>query len=167
MKSSIYAVVYKNVRPAVEIRKELIGTAVIENGCISARKYNELHRAAEKVIGPRKKGQYWRLQDEAGRTTIFKGYPAYTDGVMFVDFETKPYSIETISREEAAAILDYYDRKANGEGVDPSAERLGRFLFKEDGKYIAIDNTGGDAWTEEFDAEESARDWLRDYEDED
>jgi len=37
---------------------------------------------------------------------------------------------------------------------------LGKFYTKEDGKYIGIDNSTGDAWTEEFDSYHQMFRWL-------
>lgn len=37
----------------------------------------------------------------------------------------------------------------------------GCFLAKEDGKWVAVDNSTGDAWTEEFTRKRQAIRWLR------
>ena len=38
---------------------------------------------------------------------------------------------------------------------------LGLFLTKEGRKWVAVDNTTGDAWTEEFSRKRQAVRWLR------
>ncbi|MDE7244626.1 MAG: hypothetical protein K2O18_11735 [Oscillospiraceae bacterium] len=38
---------------------------------------------------------------------------------------------------------------------------LGLFLTKEGGKWVAVDNSTGDAWTEEFSRKRQAVRWLR------
>ena len=38
---------------------------------------------------------------------------------------------------------------------------LGLFLMKEGRKWVAVDNTTGDAWTEEFSRKRQAVRWLR------
>ena len=38
---------------------------------------------------------------------------------------------------------------------------LGLFLTKEGRKWVAVDNTTGDAWTEEFSRKHQAIRWLR------
>ena len=38
---------------------------------------------------------------------------------------------------------------------------LGLFLTKEGRKWVAVDNTTGDAWTEEFSRKRRAVRWLR------
>ena len=38
---------------------------------------------------------------------------------------------------------------------------LGLFLTKEGRKWVAVDNTTGDAWTEDFDRKRHAIRWLR------
>ena len=37
---------------------------------------------------------------------------------------------------------------------------LGLFLTKSDGKWVAVDNSTGDAWTEEFSRKRQAVRWL-------
>ena len=37
---------------------------------------------------------------------------------------------------------------------------LGLFLTKEGGKWVAVDNSTGDAWTEEFSQKRQAIQWL-------
>lgn len=43
---------------------------------------------------------------------------------------------------------------------------LGKFYLIDGDKYIGIDNSSGDAWTEEFDSYEEMRDWQLGLEDE-
>ena len=68
---------------------------------------------------------------------------------MINNIEENKYII--ISNEEASKIID-------------TREPLGLFLIDGKdtltGKYVAIDNTTGDAWTEEFLTEEEAINWL-------
>ena len=55
--------------------------------------------------------------------------------------------IKTITQEEAGKVIE--DRKP-----------LGLFLLVEGGKYIGIDNSNGEAWTEEFDSRFKCWNWL-------
>lgn len=43
---------------------------------------------------------------------------------------------------------------------------LGKFYLIDGDKYVGIDNSSGDAWTEEFDSYEEMRDWQQGLEDE-
>ena len=36
----------------------------------------------------------------------------------------------------------------------------GKFIGFEEGKYIAVDNSDGNSWTEEFNTREEAEKWL-------
>ncbi|MDO5686448.1 MAG: hypothetical protein Q4G42_03535 [Neisseria sp.] len=55
--------------------------------------------------------------------------------------------ITTITKEEALNIWENYTP-------------YGSFLFCVDGIFIAIDNTTGQAWTEEFNTRAQAINWL-------
>lgn len=57
------------------------------------------------------------------------------------------FEIEEITPNEAKDIID-------------NREPLGKFLILEDGKWVAIDNSNGDAWTEEFDSKQEAINYL-------
>ena len=46
-------------------------------------------------------------------------------------------------------------------GVISSHAPMGRFLAKENGKWVAVDNSTGEAWTEEFFQMRQAVRWLR------
>lgn len=56
--------------------------------------------------------------------------------------------IKIVSKEEAAAIIETYEPR-------------GLFCTMENGTYIGIDNSTGDAWTEEFKTEKECRSWLK------
>ena len=61
--------------------------------------------------------------------------------------------IEVITSEEASAILELFEQgKAD--------ERLGLYLLQEGGRWVAIDNEDGNAWTEDFQFREVAERWL-------
>ena len=66
-----------------EVARVEIGVAILDEGRVSARKYNELKRAANKAITNVGKGQYIRIVTADGRRDTFGGYPAET----FVRFE--------------------------------------------------------------------------------
>lgn len=72
------------------------------------------------------------------------------------------YGIRVIQQDEAAAILNFHDRKSQGKPVNTQDERLGRFLVQEGDRWTAIDNTTGDAWTEDFAHRNIAEKWLND-----
>lgn len=74
----MYAIFYKN--GSKETRTEEIGTARLDEGRISERKYNELKRAAMKLA---KSGERISITTEDGRKDTFGGYPAFT----YVRFE--------------------------------------------------------------------------------
>lgn len=46
------------------------------------------------------------------------------------------------------------------EKIIDTRKPLGKFYFKEDGLFIAIDNSTGDAWTEEFKKKQDCFDYL-------
>lgn len=56
--------------------------------------------------------------------------------------------IEEITAERAEEIIEKYEPE-------------GLFFFTENGKYIGIDNSTGDAWTEEFETLEECEKWLK------
>ena len=62
--------------------------------------------------------------------------------------------IVEISPETAREILNSIN-----EGGD-RYQSLGLFYLKEDDKFVGIDNSDGNAWTEEFPDEESCLRWL-------
>lgn len=41
-------------------------------------------------------------------------------------------------------------------------EELGLYIVQEGEKWVGIDNSTGDAWTEDFDTREECIDWLAD-----
>jgi len=55
--------------------------------------------------------------------------------------------ITNISQHEANAIIATY-------------KPIGLFYFYSRGKFIGIDNSTSDAWTEEFDTYEACTEWL-------
>jgi len=72
-------------------------------------------------------------------------------------------TIIEITNEEALSIIDFFSRKNEGKLVNLAEEREGMFLAPDaDGSWTAIDNRGGDAWTENFKCKEVAARWLRD-----
>jgi hypothetical protein len=58
-------------------RKE-IGTAKLDEGRLSARKYNELKRALMKECTKKPKNCTWKMVTENGLKDTFGGYPANT-----------------------------------------------------------------------------------------
>ena len=52
-------------------------------------------------------------------------------------------------------------RPERAQGIIETREPRGLFLTKEGNKYVAIDNTDGNAWTEEFKKITVAMAWLR------
>ena len=69
--------------------------------------------------------------------------------------KTEAATIQKISREDARQLWDSCD------GAGDRYEPLGLFYLKEGGKFVGIDNSTGDAWTEEFQDEASCLRWLR------
>jgi hypothetical protein len=81
-KQKIYAVQVKN--GVGEIARKEIGVAVLDEGRISAAKYNELKRAALKAFPRDETRGSWcvSIVTEDGRKDTFGGYPADVN-VMF------------------------------------------------------------------------------------
>lgn len=65
------------------------------------------------------------------------------------------FEITEISQEAANRLLDSCD------GTGGSYEPLGLFYMKEGDKFVGIDNSDGNAWTEEFPDEGSCLRWLK------
>ena len=59
-----------------------------------------------------------------------------------------------IRQDEARRLLMSCNEE--GEGYKP----LGLFYLEEDGKFVGIDNSDGNAWTEEFWDKDSCLRWL-------
>lgn len=75
----IYAQVVKSGKV---LKTEQIGSARLDDGRVSARKYDELKRAAMKIFPNLEKGEHLQLVTEDGRVDSFGGYPAISC-VMF------------------------------------------------------------------------------------
>jgi len=60
--------------------------------------------------------------------------------------------IKFVLKEEISEIINNFANNASNEE--------GKFLTVEGNKYVAVDNSTGDAWTEEFDDIQDAIDWL-------
>lgn len=67
---------------------------------------------------------------------------------------TETVSIQKISQEEARRLLNSCD------GTGGRYEPLGLFYLEEQEKFVGIDNSTGDAWTEEFPDKYSCLRWL-------
>lgn len=61
-----------------------------------------------------------------------------------------------VSPEVLHMILDSADREGD-------YRPLGRFYAKEGDVWVAIDNSNGCAWTEEFPSKKAAKAWLNEY----
>ena len=59
----------------------------------------------------------------------------------------KQYRIKRVRPSQLLAVIDF-------------RSPLGLFLTKEGRKWVAVDNTTGDAWTEEFSRKHQALRWL-------
>ena len=60
----------------------------------------------------------------------------------------KQYRIKRVHPSQLLGVIDY-------------RTPLGLFLTKEGRKWVAVDNSTGDAWTEEFSRKRQAVRWLR------
>ena len=69
----IYAQVVKSGKV---VKTEQVGSARLDEGRVSARKYDELKRAAMKIFPKLEKGEHLQLVAEDGRVDSFGGYPA-------------------------------------------------------------------------------------------
>lgn len=81
MKTKIFAQIEN--RDGVAVKSECIGTAILDDGRVSARKYNALVRTARKVFPDLKKGQRLHLLAEDGGRPSFSGYPCQYPFVRF------------------------------------------------------------------------------------
>lgn len=68
---------------------------------------------------------------------------------------SEPIDLQEISQEAAKQLLDSCD------GTGGRYEPLGLFYLQEGDKFVGIDNSDGNAWTEEFSDKESCLRWLR------
>ena len=78
------------------------------------------------------------------------------------NWRDRPVVLE-IDEEAATTIINSYD-PANVHHVTETGgyEPTGRFYYREkDGTYVGIDNSTGDAWTEEFTSKRKCIRWLR------
>ena len=62
-----------------------VGITVVNNGTISAIRYDELIKEAIKIFGRPEKMTYYRLVTEDGRRSTFHGYKA-SDALTLVSF---------------------------------------------------------------------------------
>lgn len=76
----IYAQVVKSGKA---LKTEQIGFARLDDGRVSARKYDDLKRAAMKIFPNLEKGEHLQLVTEDGRVDSFGGYPS----LSYVVFE--------------------------------------------------------------------------------
>ena len=67
---------------------------------------------------------------------------------------TEAVTVQKISQEDARRLLNSCD------GTRGRYEPLGLFYLEEREKFVGIDNSTGDAWTEEFLDKESCLRWL-------
>jgi len=58
-------------------------------------------------------------------------------------------------------MINYVTTKEIDKVIDGEDTRQEWFITKDDDKYIAVDNTTGDAWTEEFFTLTAAVIWLQ------
>jgi hypothetical protein len=63
------------------------------------------------------------------------------------DKELAIYSIQRVTSEEANAIIE-------------TKEPIGRFIVSNESEITGIDNTDGEAWTEDFESEQKCVTWL-------
>lgn len=62
--------------------------------------------------------------------------------------------IKFVELEKVSKIIENFNNKKPSE--------IGKFLTVEGNLYIAVDNSTGDAWTEDFPDMKDAIDWLND-----
>ena len=72
-------------------------------------------------------------------------------------FDEKKFPIKYISNEEYVELLNSGEGKG---GFFNKFEPKGLFILKEGDVFVAIDNSTGDCWVEEFDTEEEAKEYL-------
>lgn len=74
-KQKIFA---EKIKDGSVVKRIELGVAILDDGRISASKYNSLKRIAFKNIGSLKKGAYFNIVTEDGREDKFGGYPAFS-----------------------------------------------------------------------------------------
>ena len=83
-KQKIFAVMYRSESNGpVEVSRQQIGVAILDESRVSARKYNELKRAAMKAYPTSKGNHHMGIVTEDGRKDKFGGYPAFAPYVRF------------------------------------------------------------------------------------
>ena len=76
--------IYANIiKSSHVVETSFIGTAILDDGRISASKFNALKRSAMKDFPSIKKGQYMEITTEDGKTCEFGGYPCPYPYVRF------------------------------------------------------------------------------------
>ena len=82
------------------------------------------------------------------------GVRTLTATIIGIRRRTMTMTAMRIDREAAGRLLDSCD------GISGRYEPAGLFYLKEGDKFIGIDNSTGNAWTEEFPDEASCLRWL-------
>lgn len=78
-KQKIFAVMFQHYGPSyIVLSRTEIGVAVLDDSRVTARKYNELKRAAMKAYPTIPANCVMRIYTEDGRMDRFGGYPADT-----------------------------------------------------------------------------------------
>lgn len=72
------------IRDGKIVKSHQIGTALISEDRISARKFNELKRSAMKVFPYLGKREFMTIVAEDGRVCKFSGYPSFSPYVRFL-----------------------------------------------------------------------------------
>jgi len=62
--------------------------------------------------------------------------------------------IHLVVKEVISNIIETFDSHS------PDKDIIGKFLTVDENSFVAVDNSTGDAWTEEFDNMQDALDWL-------
>jgi len=62
--------------------------------------------------------------------------------------------IQLVVKEVISNIIETFDSPS------PDKDIIGKFLTVDENSFVAVDNSTGDAWTEEFDNMQDALDWL-------
>lgn len=75
MKTTMYAIL-TNGRTGADVQRVELCGVILDEGRMSADRYNRLKRQMNQMVKPAAKAHYWRLETAEGLRDTFGGYPA-------------------------------------------------------------------------------------------
>lgn len=86
MKTTIYAIL-RNGHTGEDVQRVKLCDVILDEGRISADRYNRLKRQMFNSVKPAPKSHYWRLETAEGLRDTFGGYPAAYPFIRFSEVE--------------------------------------------------------------------------------